>query len=57
MFSDWLLNINIVTWTTFFLANKLKTLDKKISLTEKKKKKDEMNTAFHMKARVTKDEI
>ena len=38
MFSDWLWNIDIVTWTAFFLAHKLKTLDKKISLTEKKKK-------------------
>ena len=53
------MNINIVTWTTFFLANKLKTLDKKISLTENNNNNNnnEMNTAFHIKARVSKDEI
>lgn len=36
-----------------FLASRLKTLDKKISLT----KYEEMNIAFQIKAEVSKDEI
>lgn len=36
-----------------FVANRLKALDKKISLTDN----EEMNAAFQIKAKVSKDEI